>query len=184
VGLGNPGAEYAETRHNAGFWLADHLVARWHLGPWHRARWYRTTEGRWADRPVRVVKPQTYMNRCGMVLAPLQAAAPFDPETELLVLVDDVALPVGRFRLRAAGSAGGHRGLESIEQALRHRNYARLRIGIGPTPEGLDDLADFVLSPPPPEERAAITALLDRMTDAAACWLTEGIEQAMNRFNR
>jgi PTH1 family peptidyl-tRNA hydrolase len=142
------------------------------------------TEGEQAGRPVRIVKPQTYMNRSGAVLAPLRASGPFDPSTELLVLVDDAALPVGRFRLRATGSAGGHNGLRSIEAALGHRNYARLRIGVGPRPAEVDDLADYVLDRCTPEERAALTALLDPMTEAVGAWLADGIEYAMNRFNR
>jgi len=107
----------------------------------------------------------------------------FDPARDLFVLVDDVALPVGRFRLRGAGSAGGHNGLKSIEATLQRQDYARLRIGVGPQPDG-DDLADYVLAPFTREERAAIDALLDPMTDAAESWLTEGIEHAMTRFNK
>lgn len=118
------------------------------------------------------------------MLAPLHASAGFDPATELLVLVDDVALPVGRFRLRAGGSAGGHNGLKSIEAALRRRDYARLRIGIGPAPAGEEDLADYVLERCARDERAAIAARLDPMADAVECWLTEGIAEAMNRYNR
>lgn len=124
------------------------------------------------------------MNRSGAVLAPLRATATFDPSRELLVLVDDVALDVGRFRLRGAGSAGGHNGLKSIEGALRRQDYARLRIGVGPRPMGQDDLADFVLDRFTREERAALDELLDPMAEAAECWLDEGIERAMNRFNR
>jgi PTH1 family peptidyl-tRNA hydrolase len=141
-------------------------------------------DGEVAGRPVRLVKPQTYMNRSGAVIAPLRASADFDPATELLVLVDDVALPVGTFRLRGAGSPGGHNGLGSIEAALERRDYARLRIGIGPVPPGLDDLADFVLDQCPAADREAIDGLLGPMAEAVGCWLAEGIAMAMNRFNR
>lgn len=141
-------------------------------------------EGSRGGVPVRVLKPQTYMNRSGAVLAPLRAIETFDPAADLLVLVDDVALDVGRFRLRGAGSAGGHNGLKSVEGFLRRQDYARLRIGVGPRPLGQDDLADFVLDRFTPEERAALDALLDPMADAVECWLDEGIERAMNRFNR
>jgi len=134
--------------------------------------------------PVQVIKPQTYMNRSGSALASLRAADAFDPARDLLVLVDDVALDVGRFRLRGVGSAGGHNGLKSVEGVLRRQDYARLRIGVGPRPMGLDDLADFVLDRFTPEERTALDALLDPMAEAVECWLDEGIEQAMNRFNR
>ncbi len=133
---------------------------------------------------MRLVKPQTYMNRSGAVLAPLRASEPFDPTRELLVLVDEVALPVGRFRLRAAGSDGGHNGLKSIEAALLSREYPRLRIGVGPLPPGLGDRADYVLDECEPEERRTIDELMQTMTEAVECWLTDGIEIAMNRFNR
>ncbi len=140
--------------------------------------------GNWSGRRVRLVKPQTYMNRSGAVLAPLGASASFDPTTELLVLVDEVALDAGRFRLRGAGSAGGHNGLKSIEAALARRDYPRLRIGVGPRPPGLDDLADHVLDVAPPEQRALIDEQMDRMAEAVEGWLQDGIEIAMTRFNR
>ncbi len=133
---------------------------------------------------MRVLKPQTYMNRSGAAVAPLAALPGFDPATDLLVLVDDVALPVGRYRLRGAGSAGGHNGLKSIEGTLQRQDYARLRIGVGPVPSGLPDLADFVLDTFEPEERRVLDELLDPMADAVECWLAEGIEIAMTRFNR
>jgi peptidyl-tRNA hydrolase, PTH1 family len=131
-----------------------------------------------------LLKPQTYMNRSGAALAPLRSLSGFDPSADLLVLVDDVALPVGRFRLRGAGSAGGHNGLKSIEGALQRQDYARLRIGVGPAPAGLGDLADFVLGPLEPEEHRAIEELLDPMAEAVECWLADGIERAMSRYNR
>jgi PTH1 family peptidyl-tRNA hydrolase len=131
-----------------------------------------------------VLKPQTYMNRSGAALAPLRMLSGFDPATDLLVLVDDVALPLGKFRLRGAGSAGGHNGLKSVEGVLQRQDYARLRIGVGPVPAGLGDLADFVLGEFEPEERRALGELLDPMAEAVECWLAEGIEPAMSRFNR
>lgn len=184
MGLGNPGPEYEDTRHNAGFRLADHLAARWGVAPFRRADRAREARGPVRGTDVRLLKPWTYMNRSGSALAPLRDLSGFDPTRHLLVLVDDVALPAGRFRLRASGSAGGHNGLKSVEAALRTREYARLRIGVGPAPEGLEDLADFVLDSFGPEERAALAALLDPMADAVDCWLDDGIEAAMNRFNR
>jgi peptidyl-tRNA hydrolase, PTH1 family len=133
---------------------------------------------------VRLIKPSTYMNRSGAALAPLRAFPGFDPARDLLVLVDDVALPTGKFRLRGAGSAGGHNGLKSIEGVLQRQDYARLRIGAGPFPSGAGDLADFVLSPFESEEQVLLKASLDPMAEAVECWLAEGIEAAMNRFNR
>ena len=131
-----------------------------------------------------LLKPQTFMNRSGAALAPLLARPDFDPATDLLVLVDDVATATGRFRLRGAGSSGGHNGLKSLEGILRRQDYARLRIGIGPVPPDVDDLADFVLGRYSPDERASLEQLLDPMTDAVECWAAEGIERAMTRFNR
>jgi peptidyl-tRNA hydrolase, PTH1 family len=184
VGLGNPGPEYEDTRHNAGFRLADYLATRWQMGPFRRADRAREAQGSWQGFPVRVVKPQTYMNRSGAAIAPLRGLPEFDPSQHLLVLVDDVALPVGRFRLRGAGSAGGHNGLKSVEGVLQRQDYARLRIGVGPAPPGLDDLADFVLDDFSREERDQISQLLDPMSEAVETWLQDGIEKAMNRFNK
>ena len=133
---------------------------------------------------VQILKPQTYMNRSGAALAPLRDVPEFEPGRDLLVLVDDVALDVGRFRLRGAGSAGGHNGLKSIEGTLLRQDYARLRIGVGPRPMDYDDLADFVLDRFTSEEREALDALLDPMAEAVECWMDEGIEIAMNRHNR
>lgn len=184
MGLGNPGPEYEDTRHNAGFRLADRLATRWQLGQFRRGERAREARGTWQDFPVRVLKPQTYMNRSGAAIAPLRALPDFDPSRQLLILVDDVALPVGRFRLRGAGSAGGHNGLKSVEGVLQRQDYARLRIGVGPAPPGLDDLADFVLDEFTTEERDMITQLLDPMSEAVESWLENGIEKAMNQFNR
>ena len=133
---------------------------------------------------MRLLKPQTWMNRSGAALAPLLADPAFDPAQHLLVLVDDVATPSGRFRLRGAGSSGGHNGLKSVEGVLRRQDYARLRIGIGPVPPDTDDLADYVLGEFSRDELASLDALLDPMAEAVECWVAEGIERAMSRFNR
>jgi peptidyl-tRNA hydrolase, PTH1 family len=163
--------------------LADHLIARWRIGPLRRGERARVAEGDWQGHPVRVLKPQTYMNRSGAVLASLRADPDFDPTQDLLILVDDVALPIGKYRLRGAGSAGGHNGLKSVEGALQRQDYARLRIGVGPVPPDLEDLSDFVLAEFTPEESETLSKLLDPMADAVESWLESGIEQAMNRFN-
>jgi len=184
MGLGNPGPEYEDTRHNAGFLLADRLAARWRLPAFRRVPAARETSGTLDGIPLRLLKPQTYMNRSGAALAPLRLLPEFDPSQQLLVLVDDVALPVGRFRLRGAGSAGGHNGLKSIEGALRRQDYARLRIGVGPVPPGLADLTEFVLEPLPREERGTLDQLLDPMCEAVECWVREGVEVAMGRYNK
>ena len=144
----------------------------------------REAEGRAQGHDVRLIKPLTYMNRSGAALAPLRSLPGFDPAADLLVLVDDYALPIGRYRLRGAGGTGGHNGLKSIEGVLHRQDYARLRIGVGAKPPGSDDLADWVLSDFTRDERKAIDALLDPMAEAVECWLTDGIELAMTRFNR
>jgi PTH1 family peptidyl-tRNA hydrolase len=183
VGLGNPGPEYADTRHNVGFRLADHVAGRWRLGAFRRAERSREAAGTWEGHDVRVLKPQTYMNRSGAALAPLRALPGFDHSQDLLILVDDVALPLGTFRLRGAGTAGGHNGLKSIEGALQRQDYARLRIGVGPLPLDAPDLSDFVLAPFAPEETRQIEDLLDPMADAVETWVVEGIERAMAKHN-
>lgn len=124
------------------------------------------------------------MNRSGAALAPLRAFPGFDPARHLLVLSDDVALPAGRFRLRGAGSAGGHNGLKSVEGALQRQDYARLRIGVGPVPSDAGDLADYVLNAFPSEDWTLLQGLLDPMAEAVECWLSDGIEPAMTRYNR
>ena len=184
MGLGNPGPEYFETRHNAGFRLADHLVARWRLGPLRRGDRARVADGTWNGHAVRVLQPTTYMNRSGAAIAPLLDLPDFDVSRDLLILSDEVALPLGRFRLRGAGSAGGHNGLKSVEGVLRRQDYARLRIGVGPVPEGLDGLSDYVLDTFPAEDRKVLDDLLDPMADAVETWVDQGIEPAMSRHNR
>lgn len=132
---------------------------------------------------VVVVKPHTYMNLSGTALRPLLAEPDFDPARDLLVLVDDVAIPLGTFRVRARGSAGGHNGLKSIEATLRSREYPRLRIGVGPVPEDVEDLADFVLAPFAGDEWATLDPLWPVMADAVECWMRDGTDAAMQQFN-
>ena len=182
MGLGNPGPEYDRTRHNVGYVLVDHLAARGHFPAFKRGDQAVVTTGALGGVPVRLVKPVTYMNASGEALRGLRSPS-FDAATDLLVLVDDVAIPAGTFRLRGAGSPGGHNGLKSIEAALRRQDYARLRIGVGPKPPEWD-LADWVLSRMTTDERALLDGTLDTMADAVECWIADGIEQAMNRFNR
>ncbi|HEX4628162.1 MAG TPA: aminoacyl-tRNA hydrolase [Gemmatimonadales bacterium] len=175
VGLGNPGPEYAAMRHNAGFWLADALVARWELPPFRRGERARVTEGIVQDVPVRVLKPTTYMNASGAALASLRADPAFNPVTDLLILVDEFRIPCGTFRLRAEGSAGGHNGLKSIEGALQSSQYARLRIGVGPLPEGVSDWSEYVLAPFTAAQQEQVEAAMPAMVDAVTRWVREGI---------
>lgn len=164
--------------------MSDHLATRWGFGEFRRGIDAKVAAGRVGDHAVTLVKPQTYMNRSGGALAPFRGRPDFDPARDLLVLVDDIATPLGRFRLRGAGSAGGHNGLKSIEGALRRQDYPRLRIGVGERPLEYDDLTDWVLGRFTKDERAAVDALLDPMAEAVETWLAEGIERAMSRHNR
>ncbi len=151
------------------------MAARWGLPPFRRTERARATAGVVDGIPVRVLKPTTSMNRSGAALASLRADPAFHPATDLLVLVDDFALPCGTFRLRAEGSSGGHNGLKSIEGALQSQQYARLRIGVGPLPEGAGDWADYVLAPFTPEQVEQVEALIPQMVDAVDEWVREGI---------
>ena len=171
MGLGNPGPEYAATRHNAGFWLADALAAHWGLPPFRRAERARATEGEVAGVPVRLLKPTTYMNRSGAALASLRAEPTFEAARDLLILVDDFQIPIGTFRLRPDGSAGGHNGLKSVEGALQSQQYARLRIGVGPLPEGIGDWADYVLAPFEAEQVEQVETVMPKMIDEVEKWV-------------
>ena len=172
VGLGNPGPEYAATRHNAGYWLAEALVAHWGFPPFRRGERARFTEGKvGATAPVRVLKPTTYMNASGAALASLRADPSFNPATDLLILVDEFRIPTGTFRVRTEGSAGGHNGLKSIEAALQSQQYARLRIGVGPLPEGVTDWSEYVLAPFTPEQHEQVEAIMPQLIDAVGKWV-------------
>lgn len=124
---------------------------------------------------VRVLKPTTYMNASGSALVSLLAEPAFNPSTDLLILVDEFRIPCGTFRLRAEGSAGGHNGLKSIEGALQSQQYARLRIGVGPLPEGVADWSEYVLAPFTPEQHEQVEAALPQMVDTVTKWLHEGV---------
>jgi PTH1 family peptidyl-tRNA hydrolase len=185
LGLGNPGRAYERTRHNAGWWVLDYLASRWEFGSWKRDGQSLLASGRVLGQSVRLLKPETYMNLSGAALIQYLRRPAWNPASDLLVVVDDVALPSGRYRLRARGSNGGHNGLKSIEQTIGGRDYARLRIGIGPTdPERrIGDLADFVLGQAGKEERETVLALMPSFASAAEIWLRDGIERAMNAHN-
>ena len=183
VGLGNPGPEYDATRHNVGWWAADRCAYDWELGPFRREGRALQTEGTVAGMEVTVLKPLTYMNRSGQALRFLHEVEGFDCARDLLVVVDDAALEVGRVRFRPRGSPGGHNGLRSVSGALGTDEYPRLRIGVGTKPEGAD-LSDWVLSPMPVEDEDVVVGLLPELTRAVEVWLAEGTEAAMGRFNR
>ena len=186
VGLGNPGREYEATRHNAGWWFVDYLAQRWHFEPWKREGKTFATTGLVGTTRVRLIKPQTYMNLSGNVLRPVLRRAGFNAATDLMIVVDEVAIPIGQYRLRAFGSAGGHNGLKSIEAAVGSQQYPRLRIGIRSTDERRlgDDLAEYVLRVMPRDERAVVEEQFERMAKAVEVWLSDGIEKAVSTMGR
>ncbi len=151
------------------------MAEHWHLPPFRRAERARATEGAVAGVPVRVLKPTTFMNHSGAALASLRADPDFTPARDLLILVDDFQIPLGTFRLRPEGSAGGHNGLKSVEGALQSQQYARLRIGVGPLPDGTGDWADYVLAPFEPDEREQVESVMPQLIDVVDRWVREGI---------
>ncbi len=182
VGLGNPGRRYAGTRHNVGFEIADAIAAN-HRVEWQVApRGIEALTGKWREAGVIVAKPLTSMNASGpAVVALLQF---FKIElADLLVVVDDINLELGRLRARASGSAGGHNGLKSIIEALATTDFARVRVGVG-RGDARRDLADHVLAKFESPERAAVADAIGRAAEAAELFITEGIGPVMNRFNR
>jgi len=181
-GLGNPGERYRFTRHNVGFRVVDLLADRWGLTGEGRVRdGAALLEARLPEPIGRVllVKPMRYMNRSGSVLRSALRQTDVDPAAELLVVTDDIDLPLGRVRIRRAGSAGGHNGLRDIIAALGTEEFARLRVGVGRAGEA----ASHVLATFKPAERDLATEMVAVGADAAELWLREGTDAAMNAFN-
>lgn len=182
AGLGNPGPRYASSRHNIGFMVVDELVRRWQLGP---GRYESFCQGLvWdtqrASERVLLLKPQTFMNCSGASVAALWRYYQLDSQ-ELLVVVDDLDLPVGRLRLRAGGASGGHHGLADVIRHLGTDQFPRLRIGIGKVPAAVT--VEYVLSRFTPQEQEIIAAAVRTAAEAVQCWISEGVTAAMNRFN-
>jgi len=182
VGLGNPGPRYAGTRHNAGWWVVERLAARWGAVAGERRDEYRTWDGRFAGRDVTLLEPLTFMNASGEAVAAWGGTHGLEPG-DLLVVADDVYLPTGHLRLRAAGSSGGHRGLADIERAIGTREYARLRFGVGAAVT-TERLREHVLEQPVDDEREALERATDMAADAVESWIADGITMAMNRTNK
>jgi len=183
AGLGNPGGEYRETRHNVGFMVVDEIARR------HGLRWVQAPSQvpdafvakRFGSDPLLLLKPTTFMNRSGDAVAGL--ARYYDvPIADLLVVVDETALPFGRLRARARGSAGGHNGLKSIVERLGTTEFSRLRLGVG-RGDGRRDLADHVLSTFERDERVELESFIARAADAAEMFAAEGILKVMNAYN-
>jgi len=182
VGLGNPGYEFAWTPHNLGFLVVDLLAERAGIRVERPEAKSYVGKGRIAHEEVALVKPQTYVNLSGMAVAEL-AERYEAPPAQILIVVDDVALPWGSLRIRERGSAGGHNGLKSVIAALGTDEFVRLRIGIQPEyPVG--DLAAYVLHRMGKAERNAAVELVTLAADAVECAVGEGVRRAMNRFNR
>jgi len=182
VGLGNPGGDYARTRHNAGFLLAERLAERW------RAEWSyekkfnaRLARAEREDRRVLLCEPQTYMNASGEAVGAVVAFYRV-ALARLVVLVDDADLPLGQIRLRPSGSSGGHHGLESIEQHLGSRGFARARLGIG-RQDGAREITGHVLGRFSSTEAALMDKVITMAADQVETWLEAGIQKAMSQFN-
>ncbi len=182
VGLGNPGAEYAKTRHNAGFMLADLLARRWRAD-WHSEKKFQARVAKTERNGQRLVvcEPQTFMNLSGEAVGALVKYYQL-PLKQLVVVVDDADLPLGEIRLRPSGSSGGHHGLESIERHLASREYARLRIGIG-RQDSRREISGHVLGRLNATELAMMEKVLARAVEQVECWLAHGLPKAMSQFN-
>lgn len=182
VGLGNPGPEYARTRHNAGFMLLDRLADHWQVA-WQHEKRFQSRLGRTErnGRRLLLCQSQTFMNLSGVAVAALVKYYRL-PLGRLLVVVDDADLPLGHLRLRPAGSSGGHHGLDSIERHLGSRQYPRLRIGIGRQDERRE-IAGYVLGRLTGAELAVMERVLARAQRQVECWLERGLQPAMNQFN-
>lgn len=181
VGLGNPGEQYRDTRHNVGFLVIDELARRWRVEGWREAFGALTARATFGGEPVLLAKPLTFMNLSGESVGALASFYKIDP-ADILVIVDEAALPLGRLRARREGSPGGHNGLKSVSQHLGTNAYPRLRIGVG-RGDGRRDLADHVLGRFQPDEREQISAAVLRAAEAAEMFITDGIERVMNAFN-
>jgi PTH1 family peptidyl-tRNA hydrolase len=188
VGLGNPGGEYSGNRHNVGFWAMNRLARR-HGIRFDTGGQAAVARGRIRGLEVTLAKPRTFVNESGVAVWSLIKRLKLDDARELLVVCDDLDLPVGRLRLRPQGGHGGHRGLRSIIQRTESDQFPRLRIGIGrPVVSGEpsydpEDVANYVLSDPPPKEREVLDESVERAIEVIEAVLVEGIEQAMAQFN-
>ncbi|HMO05277.1 MAG TPA: aminoacyl-tRNA hydrolase [Kiritimatiellia bacterium] len=182
VGLGNPGREYDATPHNVGFEVVD-LLAR-EAGVDLKKSWRFPMESgsfRRTGHEVLLVKPQTFMNRSGDAVAPLARKKGVEP-SDVLVLVDDVELPLGAVRMRPKGSAGTHNGLKSMIERLGTTEFPRLRVGVGPVPPGQDRVA-YVLGKYPKALRESVEQVTRKAAEAVLAWVDEGVDRAMNKYN-
>ncbi|MEI7730945.1 MAG: aminoacyl-tRNA hydrolase [Verrucomicrobiota bacterium] len=183
VGLGNPGKEYVHTRHNAGFMVLELLAERWHANWRLEAKFQaRLAKAERGGRRVLLCQPQTFMNLSGEAVQAVGAYYQI-PASRMVIAVDDADLPLGEIRMRPKGGNGGHHGLESVEQHVGTREYARLRIGIGRRTEGQRMLTGHVLGSFDSNEQELLKQVLAKAASQLECWVTAGIEPAMNQFN-
>jgi PTH1 family peptidyl-tRNA hydrolase len=180
AGLGNPGSQYAQTRHNVGYRVVEKLAGRWGISIQQErfSGWIGT--GTVCGVPSVLLKPTTFMNRSGQSVGEAWRFYKLEG-ADVLVIADDMDLALGRVRLRAQGSSGGHKGVGDILEALGGDDFARLRVGIGRDPAR--EPIDHVLSRFEPDELVTIERVVDRAAEAVECWVTHGIEEAMNRYN-
>lgn len=181
VGLGNPGERYAATRHNLGFMVVREFVARHRIDDRKGHPLALLHRARFDERELFLLKPRTYMNLSGEAVHWLATTRNLAP-AQIMVVLDDFSLPLGRLRVRAGGSAGGHNGLKDINAKLGTTDYPRLRLGIGPVPDGQDP-ADFVLENFTVAEHDLVATMLSRACDCLEVWLRQGVEAAMSGFN-
>ncbi len=182
VGLGNPGYEYQSTPHNLGFMAIDRLADACGVEVAYREAQALTVSTELAGVRVVLAKPQTYMNLSGLAVARLLRNYELEP-SDLLVLVDEIELPLGMLRIRPRGSAGGHKGLKSILGALEADDFTRLRLGVRPDRQ-VEDYVSYLLGPFRPAEMASVREMLSQASEAVRVILSEGVQKAMNRFNR
>ncbi len=181
VGLGNPGAAYRETRHNIGFRVVERIAEKLKLGLASGKGPYQVALGRFRSREVALMQPTTFMNLSGEAVGGFARRNRIVP-ADVLVVVDDLHLAVGRLRLRQGGSAGGHNGLISLTEHLKTDAYARLRLGVG-SDFGPGQQSRYVLEPFPVAETEVVEAMVVRAVEAALVFITDGLTTAMNRFN-
>lgn len=181
MGLGNPGPKYAKTRHNFGFMVIDELLRRYRVEPTAGSFSALIGQVTLAGQKVFLVKPMTFMNNSGNAVGPLARYYKVPPEN-ILIVVDDLDLPLGSMRIRPKGSSGGHNGLKSIIAALGTEEFPRLRLGIG-SPGDRSQVIDYVLAPFPGADLPLVQQVVLRAADAAEEWITHGVNHVMSRFN-
>jgi PTH1 family peptidyl-tRNA hydrolase len=190
VGIGNPGKDYADTRRNVGFWVANRLARKHGMEFETKTASYLLAEGRIGEHAIAIAKPRTFVNDSGGAVVNLIRKLKLDHAQEMLVVSDHIDLPAGKIRLRRKGGGGGQKGIADIIAKTKTDEFPRLRIGIGrPVVDGEpswepDDVAEWVLTPPTPEERARLDHAVERAIAAIECAITDGIETAMNLYNR